>query len=62
VTPPRLPVAARRRIICVVIVLAAATLAVEVLATGRVTFAGPVFPAISIASGLLYLWSTRRRP
>jgi hypothetical protein len=57
----RLPVAARRRLIGVVIALAVAELALEVWVIRNATVAGIIVPVVAVLSGLLYLWSTRRR-
>jgi hypothetical protein len=57
----RFPVAVRRRLIGVVIVLAVAELAVETWVTRDATAAGIIVPVVAVLSGLFYLWSTRRR-
>jgi hypothetical protein len=64
---PRLTVAARRRIIGVVIALAVAELIAVATGTwlvhrnGAVTFGDTFFPVLGVVSGLLYLHSTRGR-
>jgi hypothetical protein len=63
----RIPVAARRRLIGVVITLAVAELALQAAEVRHIHHSAPVmalgifFPVLSVLSGLLYLRSTRER-
>ena len=64
----RLPVAAKRRLIGVVIVLAVAELAAQAAEvrhihhSAAVMALGVFFPVLSVLSGLFYLRSTKGRP
>lgn len=60
-TAPRFPIAARRRLIGVVIALAAVELVVEIWVIHNATVAGIIVPVVAMLSGLFYLCSTRRR-
>jgi hypothetical protein len=58
----RVPVAVKRRIIGLVIVLAVGVLAVEIWVIRNATVAGIIVPVVAVLSGLFYLRSTRSRP